>query len=142
MSWSAHALDVLAREGFRRGGARRAVVELLGRQDCALTAYDIDDALRASGHPVGRASVYRVLDVLQGLGLVQQVATGQGTTRYEPVDPTGEHHHHLVCDRCGTVTPFADPELERAIKRLSGRVRFDVDDHEVVLHGSCGRCAA
>lgn len=142
MSWSAHALDVLAREGYRRGGARCAVVELLGRQRCALTPYEIDDALRAGGDPVGRASVYRVLDVLHRLGLVQRVATGTGTARYEPVDPTGEHHHHLVCDACGTVTPFEDPELERAIERLSDRVRFAVEDHEVVLHGSCGRCAA
>lgn len=142
MSWSDHALDVLTRQGFRRGGARRAVVELLGRQHCALTPYEIDDALRAAGEPVGRASIYRVLEVLHELGLVQRVTAGQGPVRYEPVDPTGEHHHHLVCGSCGTVTPFADPELERAIARLSDRVRFAVDDHEVVLHGSCRRCAA
>jgi len=141
-TWTDHAFGALQEAGYRRGGARRAVVELLGRQGCAVTAIDIDAALRADGQTVARASVYRALEQLAELGLIQRVEVGQGTARYEPVHPSGEHHHHLVCDRCGDIVPFEDRELEKAIARLSRRVAFEVDDHEVVLHGACGACAA
>jgi Fur family transcriptional regulator, ferric uptake regulator len=138
--WIEHAQDRLARSGYRRGGARRAVIELLGRQKCALTAHEIDERLRVEGRAVGRASVYRALEQLTDLHLVTRLEVGQDAARYEPVHPGGEHHHHLVCDRCGRITPFEDRALETAIDRVSRRVRFDVGDHDVVLHGACERC--
>ena len=113
---------------------------LLDRQACALSAYEIEDALRADGRGVARASVYRVLEELVGLGLVTRVEVGQGTARYEAARPDGHHHHHMVCDRCGDVQPFADDELERAVDRLAARVAFDVAEHEIVLHGECADC--
>jgi Fur family ferric uptake transcriptional regulator len=139
--WVEHALGELRRAGYRRGGARTAVVEVLARHSCARTALEIDDELRAENRRVGRASVYRALEQLDGLGLVSKVEVGHGTARYEPVRPGGHHHHHLVCDDCGNVLPFEDPELERSIDRLSRRLDFRVAEHDVVLHGSCG-CAA
>jgi len=138
--WVEHAQERLARSGYHRGGARRAVIELLGRQKCALTAHEIDERLRDEGRAVGRASVYRALEQLTELHLVTRLEIGQDAARYEPVRPGGEHHHHLVCDRCGRVTPFEDRALETAIDRVSRRVRFDVGDHDVVLHGACERC--
>jgi Fur family ferric uptake transcriptional regulator len=139
-SWREHTLATLSEQGFRRGGARNAVVELLAAQDCALTAQQIDDRLRSDGRAVGRASVYRILEMLTELKLVQRIDVGQGVARYEPLQPSGDHHHHLVCDRCGAVTPFEDPALEQAIERVSRRVSFAVADHDVVLHGTCRDC--
>ncbi len=80
---------------------------------------------------------------LVDLGLVQRLEVGQGTARYEPVDPDGEHHHHhLVCDHCGDILPFQDGALERALENLSRRFALEVGDHEVVLRGACGARAA
>lgn len=138
--WVEYALTTLGRAGFRRGGARSAVVGMLGRQSCAVTARDIDDGLRAEGRAVGRASVYRALEQLAELGLVSRVEVGQGMARFEPAHPGGEHHHHLVCERCGAVEPFEDPALERSIARLADRVAFDVSEHDVVLRGACRAC--
>jgi Fur family ferric uptake transcriptional regulator len=140
--WREHTLDTLARAGFRRGGARAAIVELLAVQDCAATAQEIDDRLRTQGRAVGRASVYRILELLCELRLVQRIDVGQGIARFERAEPGGEHHHHLVCDSCGTIAPFEDPSLEQAIERVSRRLQFDVDEHDVVLHGSCSACRA
>jgi Fur family transcriptional regulator, ferric uptake regulator len=141
--WVERAELALAAAGRKRGGARRALLELLNRQECALTAPEIEDALRASAaRAVSRASVYRILEELEGLGLVQRVETGQAMARYERVCEHAEHHHHLVCDECGVVMPFSDPDLERAITRLSERVPLTVSEHEIVLHGSCRDCAA
>jgi Fur family transcriptional regulator, ferric uptake regulator len=140
--WVAHALAELQDAGFRQGGARRAVVELLGEQDCALRAQEIEDKLHARDHAIGRASVYRALEQLESLHLVQRLEMGTGTASYERVRPSGEHHHHLVCERCGAVVPFEDPRLERAIAQVSRSAKFDVSDHDVTLHGRCQRCAS
>jgi Fur family ferric uptake transcriptional regulator len=142
--WAERAERALAAAGRKRGGARRAVLELLAGQECALTAVEIEDALGARGarRRVSRASVYRILDELEGLGLVQRVETGQAMVRYERVCEHERHHHHLVCDGCGLVMPFSDEGLERAIDDLSERVPLAVSEHEIVLHGSCRDCAA
>jgi Fur family ferric uptake transcriptional regulator len=141
-AWVDSAQATLAAAGRKRGGARRAVLELLGGQRCALSAVEIEDALRgARRRPVSRASIYRILDELERLGLVQRVDIGQAMVRYERVCGQEEHHHHLVCDECGTVMPFSDPALERAISSLSERVPLAVSEHEIVIHGACRDCA-
>jgi Fur family ferric uptake transcriptional regulator len=141
-AWIHRAEAALAADGRKRGGARGALLELLGTQRCALTAVEIEDALRrASSRPVSRASVYRILDELERLGLVQRVETGQAMVRYERAHEREEHHHHLVCDGCGLVMPFSDADLEQAILSLSERVPLAVSEHEIVLHGECPRCA-
>lgn len=140
--WIERAEGALAAAGHKRGGARRAVLELLDAQRCALTAVEIEDALRAARRKVSRASVYRVLDELERLRLVQRVETGQAMVRYERVCDRDEHHHHLVCDGCGLVMPFADEALEQAISSLSARVPLTVSEHEIVLRGECRDCAA
>jgi Fur family ferric uptake transcriptional regulator len=138
--WVDRAEALLAADGRKRGGARRAVLELLGGERCAVTAVEIEDALRArSSRPVSRASVYRILDQLERLGLVQRVETGQTMVRFERCHGQ-EHHHHLVCERCGLVTPFADAGLERAIRSISERVPLAVSEHEIVLRGWCPDC--
>ncbi|HXA54251.1 MAG TPA: Fur family transcriptional regulator [Solirubrobacteraceae bacterium] len=143
-AWADRAEATLAAAGHRRGGARRALLELLAEQRCALTAAEIEDALRErSPRPVSRASVYRILDELERAGLVARVETGQAMVRYERSHASaGEHHHHLVCDGCGVVMPFADEALERAIDELSERVPLAVSEHEIVLHGACRACAS
>jgi Fur family transcriptional regulator, ferric uptake regulator len=142
-SWVEQAEAALAAAGRKRGGARRALLELLGAQECALTALEIEDALRVrSSRPVSRASIYRILDELEALALVQRVETGQAMVRYERVCEHEHHHHHLVCDECGLVMPFSDASLERAIDSLSTRVPLAVSEHEIVLHGACRDCAA
>ena len=140
--WSERAREALAAEGHRIGGAREAVVEMLGRQSCCRSAQEIADELRSGGGRVGLASVYRTLDLLHGLGLVQRVDVGEGGQRYEPVVPGGEHHHHAVCERCGRLTRFEDRNLEQALERLSKRIGHPGAAHEVVIRGTCARCKA
>lgn len=141
-AWLARAQAELAASGRKRGGARAAVLELLAAEPCALTALEVEDALRGrQGRRVSRASVYRILDELEQLGLVARVELGGGMVRYERAGGPREHHHHLVCDGCGLVMPFSDAALERAISSVSERVPMAVSEHEVVLHGSCRDCS-
>ena len=135
--WAQHTRAELRGAGHRAGAARLAVVDLLARQECCLSAREIADEL---GGQVGIASVYRALEVLDDLGLVQRLDAGEGVVRYEPAHPSGQHHHHVVCDRCGRVSAFADPQLETAIERASQRLDHQVEGHDVVLRGACPRC--
>jgi Fur family ferric uptake transcriptional regulator len=140
-AWAEHALSALHEAGYRRGGARTAVVEALAGHDCAVTAIELDDELRRRKPAVARASVYRALEQLEGLGLVQRMEVSRGTAGYERVEPGGEHHHHAICRRCGRMVPFEDASLERAIDELSDAISFEVTDHDVVLRGTCERCS-
>ena len=139
MSWADVALAGLQRAGLRRGGARRAVVDHLAAQRCCLSAQEIHERLRTGGRAAGIASVYRVLDQLAELRLVQRVDVGDGVARFEPVGGA-HHHHHLVCDVCGKVEPFTDEPLERALAGAASRLGYALDQHEVVLRGACGAC--
>ncbi|HXG76951.1 MAG TPA: Fur family transcriptional regulator [Gaiellaceae bacterium] len=140
--WSTLALALLRAESGRSGAARREVVEFLGRQRCCLSAQEIHDGLRAGGGRVGLASVYRALDGLDALGLVQRIDLGDGVARFEPAGGDDGHHHHLVCDDCGKVEPFADPALEAALERAAGGRGFRVAAHDVLVRGACGECRA
>jgi Fur family ferric uptake transcriptional regulator len=139
--WTTHAVEALRAAGHRSGGARSGVIELLARQDCCVTAQEIFDGLRQEGRRAGIASVYRTLELLRELRLVQRLDVGDGTARYEPAHPGGDHHHHLVCDRCGKVEAFEDHTLEEALDRLADRLPHRVAAHDVVLRGDCGTCA-
>jgi Fur family transcriptional regulator, ferric uptake regulator len=138
--WSDHVRAVLSNAGLKRGGARERVIELLAKQPCALSAVEIEEMLRSTGRPTGRASIYRVLDLLVEHGLVERVDVGDGQARFERLQPGGEHHHHLVCDQCGQLVAFDDPGLERAIDRLSERLGVRIESHDVLLRGACRRC--
>jgi Fur family transcriptional regulator, ferric uptake regulator len=139
--WREHALTRLADAGYRRGGARRELINLMAEQRCALSALELEQALGHGGRRVSRASVYRILEELEAINVVQRVDIGAGITRYEPVRHGRGHHHHLVCEHCGRLEPFSDEGLERAIQRLSERVPLDVSEHEVLLRGACRSCA-
>ena len=135
-TWTEPATEALSAAGFRSGGGRSRVLELLGTEECALTALEIDRRLPE----VGRATVYRALEQLEALGLVQKVDLGGGAAGYERLDPQGDHHHHIVCERCGRVIAFEYEGLERAIRALAKRPDFTVSSHEVTLRGECSTC--
>jgi Fur family transcriptional regulator, ferric uptake regulator len=142
VDWVGHARATLERDGYRVSAPRSAVVECLADLGCSVTAREIADNLRERGNDVGVASIYRTLDLLHNLRLARRVDMAEGVARYEPIDPSGEHHHHLVCQSCGDVTAFEDRDLERAIAILSERVDYAVDAHDVTLRGECPACRA
>jgi Fur family ferric uptake transcriptional regulator len=136
VSWPERAKLRLNEAGFRAGAARQKVIELLGGESCAITALEIDRRLPS----VGRASVYRTLEQLEQLELVHRVDVGGEVVAFERNDPGG-HHHHMVCVRCGRLSPFADPALERAIEGIGERAEFEITAHDVLLRGVCPRCS-
>src|SRR5688572_8457772 len=98
-NWTEHAIGALQKGGYRAGGARSAVVEVLGEEGGCLSAEEVSDRMRASGRRAGTASIYRALNVLTELGVLHGVSMAGAPVRYELVLPGGDHHHHAVCER-------------------------------------------
>lgn len=138
--WVDHASAALRDAGYRSGGARSAVIEILGDSGGCLSAEEVAETARERGRRVGVASVYRALGALSDVGVLHRVSMAGAPVRYELVLPDGEHHHHAVCDSCGDTVSFQDRELEAAIRRLSDRIPYAVGAHEVTLRGLCPHC--
>jgi Fur family ferric uptake transcriptional regulator len=138
--WAQHARRVVRRAGHNRGAAREAIIQLFADEECALSVAEIEARLE-SQRPTGRASMYRAIDLLHGLDLLARVDIGDGISRYERAHLDHEdHHHHMVCERCGLLMPFDDELLESAIGELSERLSFATKEHEVILRGVCIEC--
>jgi len=139
-NWTELALTKLSEAGHRSSTARSEVVKFLGAQSCCLTVKEIAKALEGSGSGIGVASVYRAVERLEELGLLSRVDNGSGSSMYEPALPSGDHHHHIICTNCGTITAFEDERLEDSVQAVSAKVDHRITSHEITLHGLCARC--
>lgn len=122
---------------------RRVVLEiLLENPGEHLSAEDVYDRLRDKGMDVGLATVYRSLELLAELGILQRMEFGDGCSRYElgDNDPLAHQHHHLICLRCGKVREFPDDMLDALEREISEKSGFKIDDHKVMFFGYCKEC--
>lgn len=136
---------LLARQGHRLTGPRRAILEAISGSDSPLTVEEIH--ARVVQQRVNRVTVYRTIHLLETAGLLRAVDTARGSLRYELGEQFTGHHAHLICQRCGRVEELAGcPVPDDALARLSRRVRqarqFRVVDHELRLLGLCRTCHA
>jgi len=134
---------LLARQGHRLTGPRRAILQALSTSDKPLTVEEIH--ARVAERPVNRVTIYRTVHLLVSAGLVRAVDTAQDCLRYELAEQFTGHHAHLVCQGCGRVEELAGcPVPNEALARLSRRVwrrrHFQVVDHELRLVGLCSAC--
>lgn len=127
----------LERAGFKLTPARRAVIEALARELAHLTAPQVVHAVGRRAPGVGRASVYRTLELLTRLGLVQVSSLGRAASTYVLCDV---HHHHVICRTCHQTVEFEDCDLEKLAKALSKRLGYRIEGHLVEFYGCCPDC--
>lgn len=122
-------------------GAKR-VLQLLEQSHQLSSAQDIYGKLRSEeSKPPGLTTVYRALESLVELGLVQAVDLGDGERRYEVVEP-GEHHHHLVCRKCGHSTHLDSCLVEDMEEAIRKKYKFNIDSHVFEVFGTCDGCSS
>lgn len=126
---------------LRLTDARRAVAEAVAEQEGHFTAEDVLDAAQRRRRGVGRATVFRSLELLTGLGLVERVDLPSGAHAYVACQPA-VHHHHVLCSRCGRSVDVADIGLSPLIRRLESETGFQIDTHRLELFGLCPECRA
>ena len=133
--------ELLRSRGERMTGPRRAVVTVLVTRPGHVMAEDVVQAVAELDPTVHRASVYRTLETLTGMGVVQHVHIGHGTTAYHLVREQGPHLH-AQCLGCGTVHDLPPDLLDAVAGRLSGQHDFVLQAGHVALSGTCRSCAA
>lgn len=135
----------LSRAGQRHTRQRRAIVEQLAATDRPSTVPELLDGVDADERP-SQSSLYRNLQVLESVGVVQRVAGWGNHDRFELAEAlSGHHHHHLCCTECGTVVDVpADQSFEAAVdasaRTISQQLGFTVTGHSVDLYGQCAEC--
>ena len=133
----------LQRKQYKLTMQRRTVLEiLLEHPGEHLSAEDVYGALRDKSSDVGLATVYRTLELLVQLGILQRMEFGDGCSRYEIADiEKNEHqHHHLICIKCGKVTEFFDDLLDELEADVAAKSGFKITDHQVKFYGYCTEC--
>jgi len=130
--WMLRRLD---EEGVRLTGRRELVVSAIADKPGSFTPEALVDELRP--HGIGRATVYRALEVLERLGVLNRVHLG--ACHAFTVCDEG-HHHHLLCSSCNSVVPIDASVIESEIRKLAQRMRFEVDTHMLEFAGRCADC--
>lgn len=136
--------DLLRTNGLKVTYQRIAILEVLSnRPGEHLTAEEIYDLVKAEYPDIGLATVYRTIQLLSDLNLIDKLNLDDGYVRYEIGRKNCEechHHHHLICLECGNIYAFQDDLLENLEERIKETLGFEVEDHEVKLYGHCKEC--
>ena len=131
-------LDSLQDGGYRLTAPRRAIVSIIANSSRALDAVEIFDLGRVEHPRLGLVTVYRTLEALDELGLVQRVHQPDGCNMYLRA-PEG-HEHLLLCKSCGQMEYFSGDVLSELIAQISQRSGYQVQEHWLQLFGQCSSC--
>ncbi len=131
-------LEKLQENGYRLTGSRRAVVEIVAGSNHALSPLELYDMARGRYSSIGLVTVYRTLEKLEELGLVQRVHQPQGCQAF--IAAFTGHQHMILCSSCGKVEFFDGDNLDPLIRRIGEETGFQVSDHWLQLFGSCSEC--
>lgn len=130
---------MLAQADLRPTRQRLAIIEVLGRSEKPVTAQALHAQLNRKGHGPGLATVYRTLQALAQAGLARTFPAGEGEHAYKLCHPG--HHHHLICENCGTVVEIPSCEVEEWAGQIAEKRGFVVRSHQADIYGLCSNCA-
>jgi len=139
---SSEIVATLRERGYRVTAPREAIVEAITSLDRPFSADDLLQYLGDRDAGVGRATVFRTLDVLVSLRLLDRIHASDGCHSYVLALGQSRHYHHLICNRCGTVVPFESCNIESLYPVVSAQTDFQISGHMLELFGLCGACRA
>lgn len=129
-------------QNYKLTPQREATVRvLLEREEDHLSAEDVYLLVKERSPEIGLATVYRTLELLSELKIVDKINFGDGVSRYDLRKEGAKHfHHHLVCIECGSVEEIVNDLLEDVEKIVESDWGFQVQDHRLTFHGVCKQC--
>jgi len=130
--------QALQEKGYRLTPQRLMVVDALHSVDQHISAEEIFAQVRARYPYANISTVYRTLELLKELGLVTEIALGDGRVRYHPAEKG--HHHHLVCQKCGSMIDLPELVLLSLEEALSRDYQFKADLKHLAIFGLCAKC--
>lgn len=130
----------IGQAGHRVTAPRRAVAALIADSDGHFTASELEAAARDRRLGISRATLFRALDLLAELRIVERIDLPSGEHAYVPCAPA--HHHHVVCSRCGRSAEVEDCGVGEAVQEIARRSGYRIDAHRLELFGLCRHCQA
>jgi Fur family ferric uptake transcriptional regulator len=124
--------------GYRLTAPRRALAALIASRAGHFTADDLLGESRRRRLGVTRATIFRSLDVLADLGVVERLDLPSGEHAFVACEPA--HHHHVVCSSCGRSTGVVDHGIERIADEIGRETGYRIDAHRLELFGLCPSC--
>lgn len=133
---------VLGQHGYRLTTPRRTVIETLLRYRRPFTAEQLVADVRDLdlGQIIGRATVYRTLEILAAIDVLKRIIQADGHPAY--VCDTVGHRHHLVCSSCGKAVAFTACPIDELVRSLSANTDYVINDHLLEVFGVCPSCQA
>jgi Fe2+ or Zn2+ uptake regulation protein len=129
----------LRRAGHKVTPPRLAVLRVI-QGDCPhLTPHEILARAQALHPGLGRATLYRTLELLTELGIVRPIFVGEQGPTYIRADGA---HHHLVCSHCGKIVDFDECVADELTEQLAARFHFQITSHLLEFYGLCEQCSA
>ena len=132
-------LSALGRAGYRLTGPRRVVAGLISARRGHFTAADLADDAATARTDIGRATIFRTLDALEAVGAIERIDLPTGDHAYIACEPV-DHHHHVVCSRCGRAKDIDDAGVAAVVARIAAETGYRVSDHRLELFGLCPTC--
>jgi Fur family ferric uptake transcriptional regulator len=128
--------------GFKLTPQREATVGvLLEKEKDHLSAEEVYMLVKEKSPDIGLATVYRTLEILTELNIVNKISFNDGLARYDVRKEGAKHfHHHLLCIECGSIEEVHDDLLEDIERVVESRFHFIVKDHRLTFHGICKEC--
>ncbi len=130
----------LDQAGYRLTEPRRAVAELIEQRQGHFTAADLIDEVRDRRLGIGRATIFRALDLFTDLKVLERLDLPTGEHAYVPCEPA--HHHHVVCSHCGRTNEAEDHGLQEMVEEVARHTGYVIESHRLELYGVCPACQA
>jgi Fur family ferric uptake transcriptional regulator len=132
-------IERLEAAGYRLTEPRRAVAQLISAREGHFTAAELLADASVRGLAIGRATVFRMLELLTQIEALERVDLPGGGHAYVACTPS-RHHHHVICESCGRVADVDDQSLASALEHVQRSTGWLVDSHRIELYGRCPRC--
>jgi Fur family ferric uptake transcriptional regulator len=139
---TSEVLDLLQAHGLRLTTPRRLIVEAVEQRQRPFSAEDLYRDLAVTHSGIGRATVFRTLDTLAHLGVLDRVHLPDGCHSYVLGHGRDQHFHHLICSTCGVVVPFEGCTIEPLLANLKATTDFEISGHMLEVFGVCSACRA
>lgn len=133
--------EELRRKGNKLTGPRLAIIEYLVRVKGHPGVQEIFEGIRAETPGIGMATVYRTVDLYCELGILRALTLRNNHLRYELNRPD-DHHHHLVCEKCGCIIEFGSCNFQLIASGIEKATRFKIKEHIIEAYGLCPRCTS
>ena len=129
----------LREAGYKLTNARLAVLNIIESRDGHITSAEVLEETNKVAPEIGRASVFRALDLFTRLSIIRPTYINDSTTPTYVLLPDG-HHHHIICTNCGRVIEFDECHLEPLEHELERQFKVRLTGHLLEFYGLCAMC--